>query len=156
MYVFHLHGSLPSPPLCPTVSATSPWRLCPQQKACGRHNSQEREGALETDKCRETGLAIRKEVAVTHGTRPPRSPRTPGVWPPGPASALLLQGLWSQPRCVFLCQCRQMLCIHLLHTRFCLERKIKRLDPVALTHHRGVACGKQALTTECACVRACM
>ncbi|KAM7044474.1 uncharacterized protein WM277_009507 [Molossus nigricans] len=47
LYIFHLCGLLSSLPLGTTGSASSPWRLCPQQKACSRHNSQTKEGALE-------------------------------------------------------------------------------------------------------------
>ena len=37
------------------------------------------EGALELGMYQETGLAIRREVAATHGTQPLRSLRIPGV-----------------------------------------------------------------------------
>lgn len=56
-----------------------------------------------------------------------------------------------------------MLCIHLPHTCFCLERKVKQLVPPALIHDRGVACGKQhqllnvdvyVCVSVCTCVQA--
>lgn len=99
-----------------------------------------------------------REVAATHRTQPLRPLRIPGVQPPGADFAVLPQGLRSQPRHVFLCWCRQMLCIHLLYMCFCLERKIKQLVSPALIHYCGVACGQQGLIIECghACVCLCV
>lgn len=127
---------------CPSAPQAARRRLGDSvQKACSRHGSQMREGALEAGK---RGLSLGDKWRRPTGTASV-APEGPGVWRPGAASALLVWRLPSRPGSGFL--------------RWCLERKIKRLVLLARLHCRGVACGKPALITECgylhgrACVR---
>lgn len=81
LYIFHLHDLLSSLPLDTAGSALSPQRQSLQQKACSRHNSQTKEGTLALGRYQETGLAIRREVAVTQGTQPTGPPGLIGFGP---------------------------------------------------------------------------
>lgn len=89
---------------CPSAPRAARHRLGDSvQKACSRHSSQMREGALEAGK---RGFSLGDKWRRPTGTASV-APEGPGVWCPGAASALLVWRLPSRPGSGFLRWCRQ-------------------------------------------------
>ena len=138
MEVFDLCGSLPPLPCSPHVVPSETVSTAESQ---GQTQQPGEVGGL-WNRAGAGRLSLLLEMGATQGPWPRNPLGLTRSDPKGSLCPASLGAVQSAGIC-FLCRCRQMLCIHLPHTCFCLERKIKQLVPPVLIHDRGVACGKQ-------------